>query len=401
MKTTAEKIDFLMKVTGTSNAALARELNFDASYISRIRSGKRGLPHEQPFIKPACTLFVKRVRDDYQRRALSDELGQPWPDRPAKARAVLTDWLETNLNMSSAVGRVVDALAEQPNDDMQRLSSEQPSACNACNPPETDGTVAQARLFFGIDGKRAGVISFLERLCDTGQPHTLLLHSDEDMTWLYDNASFARRWSALLAQTIENGSTIRVIHAITRDANEMWEAMRRWIPLYLTGSVESYYYPRLRDGIITRTLFIARGHTALISESVRGTHENMVNIMLDDPDAVTALEASFNDYLALCRQLVKISFPKDSAEMAALISPFAKAKGEMLLSHADDRLLCVTEDGGALMAALEPPRIAFQVDEPRMTATVWEYLRNLPEGSTVSDAEARKRLRALVDSQRD
>ena len=51
------KIDFLMRVTGTSNAQLARALSFDASYISRIRSGKRGLPPELPFIEPAAAFF--------------------------------------------------------------------------------------------------------------------------------------------------------------------------------------------------------------------------------------------------------------------------------------------------------------------------------------------------------
>ena len=45
-----EKIDFLMKITGTQNAALGKALSYDASYISRIRNGKRGLPLQQPFI---------------------------------------------------------------------------------------------------------------------------------------------------------------------------------------------------------------------------------------------------------------------------------------------------------------------------------------------------------------
>ena len=69
------KIDFLMRVTGTSNAQLARALSFDASYISRIRSGKRGLPPELPFIEPAAAFFARNVCEGYQAEALARELG--------------------------------------------------------------------------------------------------------------------------------------------------------------------------------------------------------------------------------------------------------------------------------------------------------------------------------------
>ena len=60
------KIDFLMNVTNMHNAQLARALNFDASYISRIRAGKRGLPAKLPFIDPAAEFFARNVHEGYQ-----------------------------------------------------------------------------------------------------------------------------------------------------------------------------------------------------------------------------------------------------------------------------------------------------------------------------------------------
>ena len=39
----SEKLDYLMKVTNTTNSALASSTSLDASYISRLRRGVRNL----------------------------------------------------------------------------------------------------------------------------------------------------------------------------------------------------------------------------------------------------------------------------------------------------------------------------------------------------------------------
>ena len=53
----ADKLNFLMKATATRNNVLSRALAFDASHISRIRNGERGLPSHREFILPAAGFF--------------------------------------------------------------------------------------------------------------------------------------------------------------------------------------------------------------------------------------------------------------------------------------------------------------------------------------------------------
>ena len=50
----ADKLNFLMKATATRNNMLSRALAFDASHISRIRNGERGLPSHREFILPGA-----------------------------------------------------------------------------------------------------------------------------------------------------------------------------------------------------------------------------------------------------------------------------------------------------------------------------------------------------------
>ena len=134
--------------------------------------------------------------------------------------------------------------------------------------PLRKGHTEESSYFYGTAGKRQSVLRFLGDLAESGQAYQLRLYSDEDMSWLYEDPLFTRRWAILLMKLLHTGTRIRIPHNITRDSNEMFEAVRNWIPLYMTGAVEPYYYPRLRDGVYHRSLFIASGHSALISDSV-------------------------------------------------------------------------------------------------------------------------------------
>ena len=53
---------------------------------------------------------------------------------------------------------------------------------------------------------------------------------------------------------ILKGNRIRIIHTVSRALNEIFDAITQWLPLYLTGSIEPYYYPRSQDGVFSAYL---------------------------------------------------------------------------------------------------------------------------------------------------
>ena len=75
------------------------------------------------------------------------------------------------------------------------------------------------------------------------EPQTLLLFSDENMAWLYEDTAFAARWAELFAQVLARGNRVRIVHTVSRNMNEMLEAVTKWVPIYMTGAVEPYHYP--------------------------------------------------------------------------------------------------------------------------------------------------------------
>lgn len=390
----ANRLDYVMGVTRTTNSSLARALSFDASYVCRIRNGKRGLPVSQPFAEPAAAYLVGKVDDTRKRRALEEELGCAWPDNPDRAADLLTAWLLTETSGASAVGTALAALGTRPESGEEVHENDGSGDLSDVREAQRDG-VSQTRFYYGNAGKRQAVLAFLDDICKAGKPRTLLLHSDEAMTWLYEDDAFARRWAALLMRIAGNGGKVRIIHAVSRDANEMWEAVRKWMPLYMTGAVEPYYYPRLRDGVYRRTLFVAPGRSALVAASVREPSHDGLNLLVSDKNAVAAYENEFCDYLALCRPLMRVVFPENASKLAAIVSQFGDS-GEHLLASLDGQTLVCAHDGAdALVANMGSPLVVFGIDEQRMASAVCDYLDNLPKSMVDHDAAARRLIARL------
>lgn len=70
-----EKLVFIMNLTQTSNRKLAQALRVDPSIISRLRTGKRGIPRNSELLRSMALFFSERCNTDYQRRALSEMVG--------------------------------------------------------------------------------------------------------------------------------------------------------------------------------------------------------------------------------------------------------------------------------------------------------------------------------------
>ena len=90
---------------------------------------------------------------------------------------------------------------------------------------------------------------FLAEAYEAETPVTLLLHSDESKEWLYEDPDFVKDWSKLLMGIVEKGGKIKIVHTLRRNIEEMMEVIRKWVPIYMTGRIETYYCPRIRDNI--------------------------------------------------------------------------------------------------------------------------------------------------------
>ena len=331
-----EKLDFLMKLTATKNNALGKALNFDPSYISRIRSGKRGLPKDLPFTEPAAVYFAKKIRKPFEQRAAADVIlgASVWPENPEEAAGVLISWL------AGPHGESFSAAA--PEGTQEREVRFLPDGTQA-------GSPLQASFYYGNAGKREAVLRFLSAALASDAPVRLCLYSDEEMTWLYEDPAFIRRWGELLVSVCAAGGQIVIIHTLSRNIGEMLEAIRRWSPIYATGAVIPYYCPKVRDGIMQRSLFIARKVMALTAQSAGISPSHSLNLLTWEGEAVGALEEDFERLLQLCRPLMKIYGPADIRQFEKIVLQKFSTEGTLYLIREGTSPTFLPDSGSRLL----------------------------------------------------
>lgn len=322
-----EKLDFLMNITRTTNSTLALYTSLDASHISRLRRGERKLPKNENYVKTMAVYFSRHCDEEYQRKAFMEALNTPAAimDDQEKIAELLSRWLLNEGRGETTV--LVDFL--------EGLSRFQFPKIQALN--DKNGIVGACineeplSVYYGISGKQQGVLTFLSGVLNTEEPQTLLLYSDEDMDWLTGDRAFTATWADMMTQVVRKGNRIRIIHTISRHLDEMLSAIAEWMPLYMTGAIEPYYYPKKRDGIFKRTLFIAPKTAAVASSSVGMMEEREVIFFLKETKVIDALCEEFNNYFMLCRPLMRFFTPTDKLEYMKTLVEFEQEKSDAII----------------------------------------------------------------------
>ena len=295
-----EKLIFLLNLTQTTNRMLAQELQVDPSLISRFRTGSRRLPRNREHIKSMSSYFARRCTTEYQRQALSQMLGirQAFTMKKEPLSEILYYWL---CGDSNEVGRFMQTFESLAIESRPEHSSVHPESLNAENV-----------VYYGTDGKRAAARAFYQHLLTQEKPCDLYILSEEADNWISEDSDFLQHLQEWGLCLLDRGFKIYQIAPPATPVDLAFDSLARWLPLYMTGRVTSYFYPRMRDNLHRRTLIVVPGHIAMTSNSVARGGSNITTVVTTDQRLTQAYAAQFQDYLDLCRPMHNIYTDTDS-----------------------------------------------------------------------------------------
>lgn len=332
-----------MECLDISNVQLASEIHLDPSYISKLRNGKRKLPAHPDFLEIASEYFVEETLNKNQEEVMAKILQTSWPKAKGEAVELIHRWLRDEYGKGDLISNLLyqishsglpQDLAELPDMELQK-------------PAATD-------FYYGREGKRQAVIRFFEEiLSEEGATH-MKLFSDENMLWMLEKKEFSRIWGAMFSDCLKKGSKVTIIHNLSRNLDELIESLIRWLPVYMTGKISPYYFPRKRDGIFERTLFIAEDLAAISSNALTHNSDGMLNLYLKDRDAVAALELEFDRYLELCRPLMNIVNDNFASEYPKLYQEVLSGGGDIYYRGAYPSFISLPESLALEIDRMDP-----------------------------------------------
>ena len=293
----ADKLNFLIKLTNTTNKQLGDLLSIHQSQISRMRSGARGVPGNGEYIRIMASHFASQIKLDYQRSALAEALGRPplrLPVEESVLAVILTEWL---------IGAVEDSgeKAELYLRNYRSLGVTHSSGSHLSSEDASGKQSGDVFVYYGDSGKRAAMYAFLGYMLEQKEPQQIDLSCDESLEWLESDPDFIIKLQEYMNELESRGFTCRRIVGTTNDLDYTYASLRfRWLPFYLSGHATSYYYPRLRDAVYRRTLIVSRGKCAVLSMSTGRFMSSRVTFFIKDPDVADSLDDEFCDFLAMC-----------------------------------------------------------------------------------------------------
>lgn len=324
-----------MNIAEVTNSRMGRAINMNSSHIGRLRSGARPLPKKHEYLKSMCEYLAKQIKKEYQINSLQ------------KLTGISTVTLESCENMAVYLEEwlLMQDTQAGPERFISGFSRVMYNPEEVTTNEEIDySSHRYAEYLYGNEGKRKAVEQFFLMILKEDTPQELLLFSDENVAWLFEDAAFSKRWSELFMRVLMKGNHVRIIHTISRDMNDLFEALTKWIPIYMNGAVKPYYYPRLRDGVFQHTLFIAPKTAAVVSTSIMQNTEGMFNLFVTDQAALNALCMEYEQYFSLCKPLIHILSEKDSEGLFKTVDGLFSADGDAIYYSVMPPLFSIPEN---------------------------------------------------------
>lgn len=326
---TASAFDTLLKKLNVNIKSLANYLNYDVSYISRLRSNQRRPSDTNEFLHKVSTYIIDKHTSVSDQNALALLLGLSDNfsvlNRTEKIDALI-HYLNTQdvKNSDDSTNQFLQTL-----EDFNLDTYIEAIHFNDIKVPTMPFQLTSHRHYWGLEALKEGELDFLKSTVFSKSMEPVIMCSDMPMEDMAEDKEFSKKWMFGLACILKKGLTIKMVHNLNRPFSELMLGLESWLPLYMTGQVEPYYQKQV-DNKTYGHLNYCSGEVALTGACITNHHNEGHYYLTRKKDELSYLRQDCNHLIEKASSLMDIytiankndfySFQKEKAFRAKALS---------------------------------------------------------------------------------
>ena len=257
---------------------LAKYLNFDASYLSRIRNGERVPSNKEEFLNSLVNYILKKYNTENYNNSLSLLLNCK-TDEISFNR--IYNWI---LNTKNIENNNIDNFLNKLdgfnlNDYIKAIKFDKLKV------PTIPFYKGKTKTYYGIEEMKKGELDFFKATVLSKSKEDIFMCSDMPMEDMAKDVDFGKKWMFAIAMSLKKGLHLNIVHNLDRPFNEMMLGLESWIPIYMTGLISPYYFKDNKNNIYNHLNYVS-GIVALNGECIQGSHNEGKYYLTNKPKEV-------------------------------------------------------------------------------------------------------------------
>ena len=320
-----ENFNALIDVMDVSVAKLCRYTNYDSSTIFRFRSGARQ-PAEPERFAAAVASYLSREMDTEQQRQVAAELlgcdAGELSDRTVYCQRVQEWLLGSHPPRENTVSRFLTKLDEfDLNEYIRSIHFDELKV------PTAPFQLPARCTYTGLRQMMDSELDFMKAAVLSRSTEPVFMYSDMPMTEMAKDAEFPKKWMFGMAMLLKKGLKLQIVHNIDRALPEMMLGLESFIPMYMTGQINPYYFKAPQGSVFLHFLRVS-GTAALSGEAVAGHHSEGKYYLTNNRAEVAYYRRRADALLENAKPLMDIYREDSAARLNAFLLADSRTPGK-------------------------------------------------------------------------
>ena len=254
-------LNILIDTFNISAKELSNYLNYDASYLSKIKTGNRIPSNKHEFINSLSNFIYKKYNNEKNYSTLKKLLNNDITIDNIK-EWILTNKIDEEKETNNFL-KVLDTF--DLNDYIKSIKFDELKV------PNIPFYIIKTKTYYGIEEMKKGELDFFKGTVLSKNHGDIFMCSDMPMEDMAKDLEFGKKWMFGIALSLKKGLHLNIIHNLDRPYNEMMLGLISWIPIYMTGQVSPYYFKDLKNTIYYHLNYVSSS-CALTGECIKNNH---------------------------------------------------------------------------------------------------------------------------------